>query len=348
MKNYDERDTMFARMNYVEGTPQYEDYYLRHPEKRNSDDALRGMPGICEPGTAAFEAENCAIADSNFRFLSQLNKLADGDVNPLRKEVDPNLITKKIKGLCTHFGADLVGIAAMKDYLYYSHRGRQSENYGEEVKDRYSYGIIIATRMDKNLIGRAPMAPEVVETSSAYVKVGVVSLQIAYYIRELGYRARSHLDGNYLTVLPLLGKEAGLGEIGRHGLLITPEYGPMVRLSAVTTDLPLVPDSKKSFPVQLICKLCQRCASTCPGRAIPFGCSEADGKIDQEKCYYFWRKVGTDCGVCLNVCPFSHGLDISEIPNAKEPSEKAKKIMEVYNKKYGLKPRPHEVPNWLL
>lgn len=356
MEKYDERDTMFARMGYLEGTRQYEDYYSKNPEKKEIDDSLRNMPGLCEPGTPSYEAEICAIADSNFRFLSRLNKLAEGEVNPNRIEVEENIITKKIKGLAGYFGADLVGVAKMKPLLYYSHRGRHKEIYGKEVEENYPYGIVIAVRMNKEFIGKAPMAPEVVETSEAYVKIGLVSLQIAHYIRELGYNARSHLDGNYLTILPVMGKEAGLGEIGRHGLLITPEYGPMVRLGAITTDMPLVTDSDKNFPIHLICNICRRCSDVCPGRAIPSDImkpTQSDEKrlrINQERCYSFWRKVGTDCGVCLNICPFSHGLDIREIVNAEteRPSEKANEMMDDYNKKYGMKPNSPDLPDWML
>ena len=45
-------------------------------------------------------------------------------------------------------------------------------------------------------------------------------------IRRLGYPARAHIDGNYRVIAPLVARDAGLGEIGRMGLLMTPRSRP--------------------------------------------------------------------------------------------------------------------------
>ncbi|MFQ6103859.1 MAG: hypothetical protein ACE5OP_06150 [Candidatus Glassbacteria bacterium] len=53
------------------------------------------------------------------------------------------------------------------------------------------------------------------------------------HIRNLGYPARTHIDGNYRVVCPLVARDAGIGEIGRMGLLMTPRLGPRVRIAVV-------------------------------------------------------------------------------------------------------------------
>ncbi len=126
------------------------------------------------------------------------------------------------------------------------------------------------------------------------------------------------MDGNYLVVLPTLARDAGLGEIGRNGLLISKKYGPAVRLGAVTTDMPLKPDEGLNLDVASFCEICNMCSSKCPMQAIPKGKREIiEGelrwKIDQEKCYSFWRKIGTDCGLCIKNCPFGQGIDIMDL-----------------------------------
>lgn len=70
-------------------------------------------------------------------------------------------------------------------------------------------------------------------------------MQLAEFMRSIGYPARAHIDGSYRVVCPLVARDAGLGEIGRMGLLMTPELGPRVRIAVVTTDLPLVPDGTR-------------------------------------------------------------------------------------------------------
>ena len=65
--------------------------------------------------------------------------------------------------------------------------------------------------------------------------------------------------------------QAGMGELGRNGLLITPEFGPRVRISKILTDLPLIPDSPIEFGVTEFCDVCMKCADLCPSRSISLG-----------------------------------------------------------------------------
>ena len=96
------------------------------------------------------------------------------------------------------------------------------------------------------------------------------------------------------------------------GLLMTPELGPRVRLGVVTTDLPLVPDGRSDDTSVLdFCRICKKCAETCPSKSIPWGDrEEIDGalrwRIDSDSCFRYWNTIGTDCGRCMSVCPYSH------------------------------------------
>jgi len=80
----------------------------------------------------------------------------------------------------------------------------------------------------------------------------------------------------------------------------------------VTTNIPLVIDEHKpDFSVIDFCTICKKCAESCPSKAISFDdMEEIDGvkrwKINQEACFTLWCKLGTDCGRCVSVCPYSH------------------------------------------
>ena len=90
-------------------------------------------------------------------------------------------------------------------------------------------------------------------------------------IRSLGYPARAHIDANYRVVCPLVARDAGLGEIGRMGLLMTPGPGPRVRLAVVTTDVPLVSDERLRDDSMIdFCTRCKKCAEVCQPDAISF------------------------------------------------------------------------------
>jgi reductive dehalogenase len=166
--------------------------------------------------------------------------------------------------------------------------------------------------MDYELTNAAPYPPETVETGHQYVEAARVSVQLAAAIRYLGFPARAHIDGNYRVIAPLVARDAGLGEIGRMGLLMTPRLGPRVRVGVVTTDLPLIPDGyHPDASVLDFCRICKKCAINCPSQSIPFTDREIDNgvlrwKINPESCYHYWTVVGTDCGKCMAVCPYSH------------------------------------------
>ena len=80
----------------------------------------------------------------------------------------------------------------------------------------------------------------------------------------MGYDARPHIDGNYQLICPLVARDAGLGEIGRMGLLMTESHGPRVRIAVVTTDMELLPDKYvKKHSVIDFCQMCKKCAERC-------------------------------------------------------------------------------------
>lgn len=68
-------------------------------------------------------------------------------------------------------------------------------------------------------------------------------MRLASYIRVLGYPAdiHSHSEGAVLFPNPMA-VDTGLGEVGRNGMLMTKEYGPAVRITIVSTTLPMVVD----------------------------------------------------------------------------------------------------------
>ncbi|MGW8226573.1 MAG: 4Fe-4S dicluster domain-containing protein, partial [Anaerolineales bacterium] len=113
-------------------------------------------------------------------------------------------------------------------------------------------------------------------------------------------------------IAPLVARDAGLGEIGRMSLLMTPRQGPRVRLGVVTTDLELLVDGRvPDLSVIDFCTSCKKCAENCPSGSIPFEArQEVEGawrwRINPETCFLYWNVTGTDCGICMKVCPYSH------------------------------------------
>jgi reductive dehalogenase len=309
---FDERDIMFARARLAPGSPKYEAYYAMRPEKQAGDDKTRALPGLLSREAKEAVPLAFASAEASFSLTEALREEVDGRVAPARSEYPAGQMTTYIKGLARYYGACTVGIAQLRPYHVYSHIGRGSGEYGAPITLNHRYAIAFTVEMDHAMLGSAPQAPVVMESARQYVEAARVALQLAYLIRGLGYPARAHIDGNYRVVAPLVARDAGLGEIGRMGLLMTPELGPRVRLGVVTTDLPLVPDQRSGDLSTIdFCRICKKCAENCPSRSIPFGDrEEIDGalrwRIDSDSCFRYWNVIGTDCGRCMAVCPYSH------------------------------------------
>lgn len=333
---------MFARMSYEEDSDAYKDYYDRNPDKKEGDDHIRTLPNLLSEGTMAYHPINAKLPDAIFGILADIKDLSEGPVSEIKVETSPEEMTRKIKNIARHFGAKDVGICEMKDDFYYSYRGRHKENYGEKVEGTHKYAISFIVEMDKDMINRAPMLEEEIEVSKGYLDAGIIGLVISYFLRALGYESRNHMDGNYLLIAPLVAEHAGLGQIGRMGILNTKKYGPRVRIGVVTTDLELIVDNEDDYGFSEFCEMCGKCIRTCPSKAIQSSKRELiDGvlrwKIDQEKCYERWRSLGTDCGVCLSSCPFSQGVDIEKIKTMKGNPDVMRSILREHEEKYGIR-----------
>ncbi len=101
------------------------------------------------------------------------------------------------------------------------------------------------------------MICEVIETSKCYVDASIVGMILSYYIRNLGYDARNHMDANYLVMPVFIARDAGLGDIGRNAILTNKDYGSRLRLGVVTTDIPLLEDEYVDFGLEDFCKVCK-------------------------------------------------------------------------------------------
>jgi ferredoxin len=229
---------------------------------------------------------------------------------------DPSEMADRVKRAALFIGADIVGITDLDERWLYRNMRYTLEPV--EFPEGIRYAVVMAVEMDGTGIGTSPACPASAATGLGYSRMAFVASTLAEFIRNLGYSAVP--AGNDVGLSVPLAIDAGLGEMGRHGMLITPEYGPRVRLCKVYTDLPLEVDLPVEFGVKEFCKGCKLCAEACPVGAIPGerdpgwepACSSSNPGalkwyVDGEKCYVFWLDNGTDCSNCVSVCPFNTG-----------------------------------------
>ncbi len=223
----------------------------------------------------------------------------------------------EIKHVAKTFGADLVGITRFDErWMYVSKFSDLSrKEKPQEIPEGMTSVIVTAQSMDHDLIRTVPSALSGAATGHGYSRDAMVVLSIAQYIQNLGYRAVASMNDTSLAIPTAV--QAGLGEYGRLGLLITKEFGPRVRLGKVFTDLPLAHDRPIRFGVEEFCQVCRRCSDSCPVKAIPSGDPSTERhnesnirgvrkwSVDGEKCFGYWTAQNTDCSICVRVCPYN-------------------------------------------
>lgn len=311
MDRYDERDTIFSRMTLKRGSERYAEQYRRRPQKQEIDDQLRDA----EEGVFSRRLPEAPLVESTFALITKLRDFVrgfEGEYNlpyELEDGLAPEVLTEFLKKTAASYGAVLSGATATQADYVYSVRGR-GERYGRPVDDFLPHTFIFALQMSADEIRTAPGIREAAEVATTYMRVAMPALVIATYLRGLGYRAVAHIDGESELILPPMAEKAGLGQIGRHGLLVNKKYGSRIRLAAVSTDAGLRHDSPVDFKLPKACEACRKCANLCPAGAIPQGSIIDDydtqvRSIDHEACFAMWRKFGTDCGVCISACPYS-------------------------------------------
>jgi len=351
----DERNIMFSRIELKKDSPNYQDFYSKNPDKLPIDKKIRNNHGLLNEKSTSYSPAMFSSAHASFFAVDAFKSKIVGEISSNKINYNPQEISTYIKNWTKKLGALDIGITELQEYHKYSYRGRTG-NYGNKVSLNHKYAIVFTVEMDYFALKTGPYAPSVMESAQQYLEAGVIAIQLAEFIRKLGHPAKAHIDGNYDVVCPLVAKDAGLGEIGRMGLLITPKLGPRVRIAVVTTDIPLVTNTRSFTPtVTDFCNNCKKCAVVCPSSAISFNDRDSINgvnrwQINQEACYNFWTITGTDCGKCVSVCPYSHPNNLLHnvirfgINNSIVFSRLALTLDDII---YGKKPLPKHPASWM-
>jgi reductive dehalogenase len=179
--------------------------------------------------------------------------------------------------------------------------------------------VVYAVQMSDIAIRRAPTKIAQMATTEAYQRGLMIQNNVQEFLRGLGYQGLGEAELNGLGIAPALAVLAGLGELSRLNRVVTPEFGPMVRIFKLITDLPLAPDKPIDAGIARFCRTCKKCAEACPPSALSFDTEPGWIPIgewsnpghqawfeDSVRCRRYWyEEAGSNCGICFSVCPFS-------------------------------------------
>lgn len=222
-------------------------------------------------------------------------------------------LTQELKKLLLANGADMVGIGGL-------------ESVPESVRFGLPVGVSVAVKYPKEIIQGISDLPTqeyknwydaLNERLDRLVSIGAEFLQSYDYQAKAKTRAQVGAYGDdCLTALPhkTIATRAGIGWIGKCALLITEQYGSMIRLSSILTDAPLTASKEMN---ESRCGSCMACTNACPADAI-YGIEWnpsifRDELFDYRRCRAmaqtrseqgFGQRVDL-CGKCIEVCPYT-------------------------------------------
>jgi reductive dehalogenase len=226
--------------------------------------------------------------------------------------------TRVIKKASLFLGADVIGVAPYDDRWVWEKRFNLYDGTHEvnALPFKPKSVLVFGFEMDYEAYRTTPSAIGDAAAGVCYTKMAVTSHSVADFIRKLGYHALP--CGNDTASSVPLGIQAGLGEGSRMGIMISPIFGPRIRLSKVYTDMDLMPDQPITFGVGEFCRMCKKCAHACPSKAISFddepsfkpqSCVSNPGikkwYLKADRCVQFWGEIGSDCGHCITACPYN-------------------------------------------
>ncbi|HZK40171.1 MAG TPA: reductive dehalogenase [Atribacterota bacterium] len=244
-------------------------------------------------------------------------------------QITSEKLTSLVKDAATFYGSDLVGVTELDKRWVYDRNIYKPFKFGDVehpieteegfiIPNSVNKVVVIAIKMNKEFILESPDVANFTATEFGYSKMGFLAISLSEFIRALGYNAIPCMNDTALSIP--LAISAGLGQLGRNGLLMTPEYGACIRLCKVLTDMPLNIDKPIDFGLTEFCKQCLACARTCPADAISFedrtftGVCESNNSgvekwyVDTVKCLRFWQTNGAACSNCIATCPFTEGF----------------------------------------
>jgi ferredoxin len=223
-------------------------------------------------------------------------------VAEVRRELRPAQFAEEARRFALAHEADDFGIAAM-DPLYVF------EGYSIEEPWVIVLGLAHNYERLKEVPSDETNGVGVSDVGDQYAKGTRSSYALANWIRRQGYNAHPY-PGPLASALALIPPAiaAGLGELGKHGSLISRHFGAGIRLAGITTDMPLVADAPIRFGADEFCATCQVCTNACPPTAIAPQKQMVRGVerwyVDFDKCIPFFAEAAS-CGICIAECPWT-------------------------------------------
>ena len=223
------------------------------------------------------------------------------------------LASTTLQDLLTELDVSAVGIASLAEW-----KGTKLEETALRLLPETRSVVIFTTEVYPEILnltspgkimGEASLNDLLVSDATyLYSQLTKAAYNVAETSRSLGLKAlplpatACPLDTRFLEAVfsyKHAGQAAGLGKLGWHSLLITPSFGPRVRLSCCLTEAELQPTNTN---MTLDCESCGICLDNCPAKALAKPQADEPYAINKFACSCF-RTASGACSECMKVCP---------------------------------------------
>ena len=222
-------------------------------------------------------------------------------------------LTRELKSFLLKNGADKVGFANLK-------------SLDNNIRENYDYGIVIGLKYSKESIlnnKNEDLKKYYEEFNLINKKLDNLAISTKEFLGEKGFQSLAKLrdtveiDKNYSSKLPhkTLATLAGIGWIGKSGLLLTNDFGSAIRFISILTNAQL--DCGKPIETSQCPYTCNICGNVCPANAISGrlwmkgidrdsfynadACKKSASKLAKEKL----NVEESICGLCISNCPIT-------------------------------------------
>ena len=138
----------------------------------------------------------------------------------------------------------------------------------DDVRRGLPNAICLALEQEHSATQTIPSLDAEVAQGATYKQQAELAKKLVQHIHSLGYRAQvSGPTWQFGPMIPMF-VEAGLGQLGVNGQLLSPHFGSRARLQIIITDARVAYDRPVDYGVPKFCEICQVCFMRCPGRAI--------------------------------------------------------------------------------
>ncbi len=215
--------------------------------------------------------------------------------------------------LKSRLDADIVGVANLSDW-----KGTRLEEMALRLLPQSKSVVVLAMEVYPEIldltsperITGAASANDLYAQNTNYIngRLSKAAYDVAKTFRQSGKKSLPlpadgcPLDSRFQEAVfsyKHAGQAGGLGKIGWHSLLITPGFGPRVRLACCLTEAELEP---VSLDYDTECVGCGICLEICPAKAIAEPKAEEQYTINKYACCSY-RSAAGGCSECMKLCP---------------------------------------------